>query len=188
MDYSARCRARKDRPATGFPLSPQWRARYNPATMHNPPHPVYRRPRPDWRGRHPGGHRDHHRPRRLPAVAGNGTDSPGHPRRGLAAADASGFFRCGRRLLHDIAPDAIKIGLIGSAALIPPLVRILRGFHRARGAGPGAGCRRDSTSAPSAWSKPCVKRLLPLIAPATPNRAEARRLAETNDAAPGGPA
>lgn len=101
----------------------------------------------------------------------------------LLPTPADFFSAAAGRLLHDIAPDAIKIGLIGSAALIPPLVRILRGFHGpvvldpvlAAGGGFDLGAVR--------LVEAMREQLLPLVTLATPNRAEARRLAARIDAA-----
>lgn len=101
----------------------------------------------------------------------------------LLPTPADFFAAAAERLLRDIAPDAIKIGLIGSAALIPPLVQILRSFPGpvvldpvlAAGGGFDLGAAR--------LLEAVRDQLLPLVTLTTPNRAEARRLAENDDAA-----
>lgn len=86
------------------------------------------------------------------------------------------------RLLDDIRPDAIKIGLLGATELVPVLDDLLQDF-----AGPvildpvlaaGGGFDLDRQQ----LGKAVQTRLLPLTSLVTPNRAEARRLAGDDDA------
>lgn len=101
----------------------------------------------------------------------------------LLPTPADFFTAAAERLLRDITPDAIKIGLIGSVALIPPLVQILRGF-------PGPVVLDPVLAAGGGFDLSAVRlvevmreQLLPLATLTTPNRAEARRLADNDDAA-----
>lgn len=93
-----------------------------------------------------------------------------------------GFFSTqAATLLDDIHPDAVKIGLIGSEALLP----VLRGLLE-RCEGPvvidpvlAAGGGHDLDS--GALARLIREQLVPLSTLVTPNRAEARRLAGLDD-------
>jgi hydroxymethylpyrimidine/phosphomethylpyrimidine kinase len=86
------------------------------------------------------------------------------------------------RLLDDIRPDAIKIGLLGSTALVPVLEGLLQGFGGPVVLDPvlaaGGGFDLDSADLVEA----IATRLVPLTGLLTPNRAEARRLSGRDDA------
>ena len=86
-------------------------------------------------------------------------------------------------LLTDIQPAAIKLGLIGSTALIEPLSELLAGFDGPTildpvlAAGGGFDLDRERLGAT------LRRHLLPHVILATPNRAELRRLAPGGDEA-----
>lgn len=84
-------------------------------------------------------------------------------------------------LLGDIRPAAIKIGLLGSAELLPLLRTLLQGFSGPVVLDPvlAAGGGFDLSGADLV--RAIVEQLLPLATLVTPNRAEARRLAGCND-------
>ncbi len=86
------------------------------------------------------------------------------------------------RLLRDIRPDAVKLGLLGSVDLIPAVHELLRAF-----AGPvvldpvlaaGGGFDLDHDR----LGRMLVELLVPFSTLLTPNRAEARRLGAEQDA------
>ena len=80
-------------------------------------------------------------------------------------------------LLGDIDADAIKIGMIGSAALIPALRRLLEAFDGPIVLDPvlaaGGGFDLDGAG----LGESMLAGLVPLTSLLTPNQAEARRLA-----------
>jgi len=85
-------------------------------------------------------------------------------------------------LLDDVRPDAVKVGLLGSPALLTVVQRLLGGF-----AGPvvldpvlaaGGGFDLDGTG----LAHLVRERLVPACTLVTPNRAEARRLTGLDDA------
>ena len=90
--------------------------------------------------------------------------------------DPDFFVRQLDLLLADITPAAIKIGLIGSAALIEPLADLLKEFDGPTVLDPvlaaGGGFDLDHDSIGTALRE----RLLPHVTLTTPNRAELRRL------------
>jgi len=100
----------------------------------------------------------------------------------IQAVPAAFFGEQLDRLLADIRPDAIKIGLLGSAQLIPAIHDLLQDFHGPVVLDPvlaaGGGFDLDSNKLVEAL----VGRLLPLTSLLTPNRAEARRLTGNEDA------
>jgi hydroxymethylpyrimidine/phosphomethylpyrimidine kinase len=81
------------------------------------------------------------------------------------------------RLIRDIRPDAIKLGMIGSLDLIPILRRLLADFGGPVVLDPvlaaGGGYDLDA----SGLGEAIASELIPRSTLATPNRAEARRLA-----------
>jgi hydroxymethylpyrimidine/phosphomethylpyrimidine kinase len=94
---------------------------------------------------------------------------------------SAGFFaRQADILLRDIQPDAIKIGLIGSVALLPELGRLLQAFRGpividpVLAAGGGFEFAVDLAG-------PAGLELLSMATLITPNRAEARRLSGCDD-------
>jgi hydroxymethylpyrimidine/phosphomethylpyrimidine kinase len=90
------------------------------------------------------------------------------------------FARQADTLLRDIQPDAIKIGLIGSTALLPEIHRLLGTFQGpivvdpVLAAGGGFELGDDLTG-------PAGGALLSMATLVTPNRAEARRLSGCDD-------
>jgi len=100
----------------------------------------------------------------------------------IQAAPAAFFGDQLDRLLGDIRPDAIKIGLLGSTELVPILQRLLQDFGGPVVLDPvlaaGGGFDLDGSD----LADTLVTRLLPLASLVTPNRAEARRMAGCDDA------
>ncbi len=90
------------------------------------------------------------------------------------------FARQADTLLRDIRPDAIKVGLIGSAELLPELHRLLGSFQGpivvdpVLAAGGGFELGDDLTA-------PAGRELLSMATLLTPNRVEARRLSGCDD-------
>lgn len=99
----------------------------------------------------------------------------------LLPVDDGFFSRQLKHLMADISPAAIKIGLIGSAALIEPLADLVAGFDGPVVLDPvlaaGGGFDFDSAQFGTALRQ----RLLPHISLITPNRAELRRLVPDSD-------
>ena len=85
-------------------------------------------------------------------------------------------------LVRDIAPDAVKVGMIGSPSLIPAVQRLVSGRDAPLVLDPvlAAGGGYDLDRGDLAGE--LLERLVPLSALVTPNRAEARRLAGRDDA------
>jgi hydroxymethylpyrimidine/phosphomethylpyrimidine kinase len=84
-------------------------------------------------------------------------------------------------LLRDIRPDAIKVGLLGSTALVPEISSVLAAFRGPVVIDPvlaaGGGFDLEGAGLVDAvWA-----RLVPRAALLTPNRAEARRLSGCDD-------
>ena len=94
----------------------------------------------------------------------------------LLPIDAGFFSHQLARLMADISPKAIKIGLIGSATLIEPLADLVAGFDGPIVLDPvlaaGGGFDFDAAQ----FSIALRQRLLPYISLITPNRAELGRL------------
>jgi hydroxymethylpyrimidine/phosphomethylpyrimidine kinase len=91
------------------------------------------------------------------------------------------FVRCLDTLLADITPDAVKLGLLGSRDIIDLLPPVLEALAVPLVVDPvlraGGGYRFGDDDLAAALRD----QLLPLATLATPNRAEARRLAELDD-------
>jgi hydroxymethylpyrimidine/phosphomethylpyrimidine kinase len=86
------------------------------------------------------------------------------------------------RLLADVRADAVKIGMIGSAALIPPLRELLEGFPGPVVLDPVLAAGGGFDLASDALTQAIRRELLSHTTLVTPNRAEARRLAACEDA------
>lgn len=104
-----------------------------------------------------------------------------HDIAGILPTPSESFARQLDTLLDDIRPDAIKIGLLGSAALVAHLCRLLDPFRGpvvldpVLAAGGGFDVGDDDLTAS------IRERLLPACTLLTPNRAEARRLSGAED-------
>lgn len=84
-------------------------------------------------------------------------------------------------LLADVSPDAIKIGLLGSAAVAEHVRRLLSGFDGPVVLDPVLAAGGGYELGGDAMASLIREQLLPLVTLATPNRAELRRLAGLSD-------
>lgn len=104
-----------------------------------------------------------------------------HDISGVLPTPVDFFAAQAETLLADVRPDAIKLGLLGSAALLPALQQLLDGFEGPVVLDPvlaaGGGFDLDGTG----LADSIRERLLPACTLITPNRAEARRLTGRDD-------
>lgn len=90
--------------------------------------------------------------------------------------------RCFDTLVADVRPDAVKIGLLGSADAVGSLVPRLTRLSAPLVVDPVLAAGGGFDTANAALRDAIVARLVPLATLLTPNRAEARRLAAVDDA------
>lgn len=93
------------------------------------------------------------------------------------------FARQADTLLADIRPDAIKIGLLGSPAVVPVVRRLLDAFAGPVVLDPVLGASGGFVLDGGGLAALIREQLLPRCSLITPNRAEARRLAGIDDTA-----
>ena len=104
-----------------------------------------------------------------------------HNIRGILPTPADFFARQLDALLDDIQPDAVKIGLIGSASLVPVLHAALHCFPGPVVLDPVLAAGGGFDLAGPDVIAALRERLLPCAALVTPNRAEVRRLSGCDD-------
>jgi len=103
-----------------------------------------------------------------------------HDVKSLVPQDAGHFSHQADTLLADIRPDVIKIGLLGDADIASVCADLLQGLKTPVVLDPVLTAGGGTDLAGKALLDTIRKRLLPQTTLLTPNRAEARRLAQTD--------